>query len=237
MRTHKISLLIGLAVILLSTLACNLTAGTSNPTLDPQSFQGTLNQAATEAIATIHAQFTLTEDAKPVSPENPFIPVASATPENTLPATFTPTASATSSIPSLTPIPYHSPTPRPSNTSEASATPSPTPAKYACKVDSMDPAFGSTLSHGLDFDLDLRLLNTGTEKWTSDSFDLKYVSGDKFQKYGDTIDMKNDVSPDEGYTFTVDMLAFTKPGTYSATWELVRGSVAVCTFKIQYTIK
>ena len=234
MRTLKIPLLIGLALLMLVTLACNLSSANSpQVTLDSSSFQATLNQAATQAIATIHAQFTQTQKAIPTEP---FVPVASATAQATLQATITQTPTTAIILPTRTPAPTHTPIPSFTPVASETETESPTPAKYDCSVESMDPPFGSKLDHGLDFDLKLRLENTGSEKWTADSFDLKYVSGDKFQKYADAIDMSNDVSSGEYYTFTVDMLAFENAGTYKATWEMVRGSVPFCTFQIQYTV-
>ncbi len=199
MRTPKTPLLIGLAVVLLVSMACSLTtANTPQATLDPASFQATLNAAATQALATIHAQFTQTQKAIPTEP---FVPVASATSlpvqEVSVTATTTPTSTNSFTLPSRTPLPSFTPIPSFTPVVVATETLTPTPTKYDCAVDSMDPAFGSQLTHGDDFDLKLRLKNTGTDKWTSDSFDLKYVSGDKFQKYADAIDMGNDVSAGE----------------------------------------
>ena len=100
----------------------------------------------------------------------------------------------------------------------------------------MDPAAGTKMPKGYDFDGKFTLTNTGSEKWTASDIDFKYVSGTKFQKYSDAVDLGSDVEKGKSYTFTLDFTAPDTGGNYSATWALVRGSSTLCTVQFYYTI-
>ncbi|HAD07232.1 MAG TPA: hypothetical protein DCE76_08750, partial [Anaerolineaceae bacterium] len=87
MPRKRVLPLLALSVLLVSLASgCGILGG-GEPTPDPLAFQATLNAAATEAVQTIQAQFTQTEQARPTEP---FVPIPSATPQPTEPPTATP---------------------------------------------------------------------------------------------------------------------------------------------------
>ncbi len=230
MRSKKFAVILALSALALFAAACNTAAPTAAPTEDPKVFQSTLEAAATQAVQTVEAQFTQTEAAKPTEA---YVPIASATVD---PATIvTPTVpmpTATVFIPTWTLAPTVAPTLAYTWTPAVTAT----STKYNCSVSSMDPAAGTKMPKGYDFDGKFTLTNNGSEKWTASDIDFKYVSGTKFQKYSDAVDLGSDVEKGKSYTFTLDFTAPDTGGNYSATWALVRGSSTLCTVQFYYTI-
>jgi hypothetical protein len=219
MKSHQMVLKSLLASVLLIVLAgCSLTASptaTIAPTLD---LQPTLNQVATESAQTVVAHLTMT--APTITPTVPTsTPTETYTPTTTytpLPPTFTPTRTL---------IPWTS-------TPVYTATPEP----YACSITSTTPASTDSLKVGTDFDGKWVVKNTGTQAWGQTSVDIKYISGTKFQKYGDLFDLKSDVAAGASYTVIVDMLAPTTAGSYNATWALVQDKLTICTMTLTFKV-
>lgn len=225
--------LLALTVLLVSlTSGCGILGG-GEPTPDPLAFQATLNAAATEAVQTIQAQFTQTEQARPTEP---FVPVPSATPQPTEPPTATPDYSPTPAPPTWTPVPIFTNTFTATATSNATATSTATPSPYSCAVVKVEPKAGTKLPYRNDFDARFTLKNNGSKDWLAANVDLKYASGEKMQKYADAVDLGKDVKPGEEYTFVVDMLAPENAGTYKATWNLVDSSTVYCSVTIEIVV-
>ena len=219
--------LLTLTVLLASVASgCGILGG-GEPTPDPLAFQATLNAAATEAVSTIQAQFTQTEQARPTEP---FVPIPSATPQPTQPPTATPEISPTPPPPTWTPVPIFTNTFTPTATSNA------TPSPYSCAVVKVEPKAGTKLPYRADFDARFTLKNNGSKDWLAANVDLKYVSGEKMQKYADAVDLGKDVKPGEEYTFVVDMLAPDNAGSYKATWNLVDSSNVYCSVTIEIQV-
>ncbi len=220
--------------VLLAALAsgCGILGGGA-PTTDPLAFQATLNAAATQAVQTIQAQFTQTEQARPTEP---FVPIPSATPQPTQPPTATPDYSPTPAPPTWTPVPISTRTFTATPTSEATATATNTPSPYSCAVVKVEPRASAKLAYRSDFDARFTLKNNGTKDWLAANVDLKFASGEKMQKYFDGVDLGKDVKPGEEYTFVIDMLAPDNPGTYKATWNLVEGSTVYCSVSIEIQV-
>ena len=220
MRSHQMvlqTLAVGalIAVLVGCSAAPATSTATSTPTLD---LQPTMNQIETQVAKTIFADLTSTVPTiTPTVPTN--TPAATDTPMPTntpLPPTFTPTRTY---IPwTLTPV--HSPT----------------LMGYACSITSTSPASTPSLKVGSAFDGNWVVKNTGTQTWFKADVDIKYISGTKFQAYGDLFDLKSDVASGASYTVIVDMLAPATAGTYQASWALVQGSLAICTLNLNLTV-
>ncbi len=234
MRSKPFIPLMILTVFLLATASgCGILGGGEAPTPDALAFQATLNAAATQAVQTIQAQFTQTEQARPTEP---FVPIPSATPQPTEPPTATPDYSPTPAPPTWTPVPIFTSTFTATATSQATATATSTPSPYSCSVVRVEPRAGTKLPYRNDFDARFTLKNNGTKDWLAANVDLKYASGEKMQKYADAVDLGKDVKPGEEYTFVVDMLAPENAGTYKATWNLVDSSNTYCSVTIEIVV-
>jgi hypothetical protein len=214
-----------LLISLFALLGCNApltaaptsTAAPTNtvaPTEDPQILASTISAARTEAVATAYAQ--LTEDVT-------LTPPATDTPQ------ATETTAPTPIPPSLTPtrIIVLAPT----------FTVVPTQGKYQCSITSLEPKYGATLNAEDDFDLAVTLKNIGTEDWSSNDIDFRYISGEKFQKKVDALDLQEDVDTGDSVDLVVDMTAPSDTGVKNATWGLVFGSTNFCPVTIHVTIK
>ena len=218
MKTYQLvlkSLAVGMLLIILT--GCSLTTAptpTLAPTLD---LQPTFNQVATQSAQTVVANLTLT------------VPTVTPTvPTNTPTSTATPTQTNTPS-PTLTPTNTYIPW---TSTPVYTATPEP----YACSITSTSPLSTTSLKVGTDFDGNWVVKNTGTQPWSKTSVDIKYISGTKFQKYGDLFDLKSDVAKDASYTVIVDMLAPSTAGSYTATWALVQDKLTICSLTLSLTV-
>ena len=207
-----------LSISLLSLLGCNAQATAAPtiaaPTVDPQVFASTVSAAKTEAVQTVYAQLT-----------------QAATP--TQPPTNTPTPTETST---MTPVP---PTLVPTKVIVLAwtSTVSPTQGAYQCSITSLAPKSGETLAKESDFDLAVTLKNIGTEEWSTDNVDFKYLSGAKFQKRVDALDLPSNVAPGDSIDLIVDMTANTGTGVHDAAWGLALSSTPFCTVNIHVNIK
>ena len=207
----------------LSLVGCNAVAtvapaiaapSTAVPTVDPQIFASTVSAARTESVATAYAQLTESVTATPL-------------PSDTAQATETPT---------FTPVP---PTPTVTRTLAPlwTVTVIATQSDYQCSITSQSPKSGESLTNGSDFDLAVTLKNTGTQNWSTDNIDFRYLSGTKFQKKVDAIDLPSNVDTGDSISLVVDMVAGTDTGTHDASWGLVNGSTSFCTVNIHVNVK
>jgi len=213
-----------LLISLLTLVGCNGQAVTASPTvvpptavptIDPQIFASTVAAARTEAVATAYAQETAAVTATP-------------------PATDTTQPTET---PTMTPVtPTVTRTFMPFFTLTTTALPAQSTA-YQCEITDLAPKYGESLTNGADFDLAVTLKNNGTKEWTTADIDFKYLSGDKFQKKVDAIDLPSNVSTDDSIKLVVDMVASTGTGTKDASWGLVNGSSTFCTVSIHVIVK
>jgi hypothetical protein len=205
----------------LSMLGCNALApatptttatSTTAPTVDLLILTSTVSAAKTESVATAYAQLTQAVTATPLPSD-------------------TPQATDTST---MTPVP---PTPTATKTYLPLFTLTPTQGAYQCSITSLDPTSGASLTMGSDFDLNVTLKNTGTENWSTDNIDFKYLSGSKFQKKVDAINLPSNVDVGDSINLVIDMLANTDTGEHDASWGLVNGSTVFCTVNIRVNVK
>ena len=210
-----------LLISFISMLGCNALAPaaptttaspTTAPTVDPLIFASTVSAARTESVATAYAQLTQAVTATPLPSD-------------------TPQATDTST---MTPVP---PTPTATKTYLPLFTLTPTQGAYQCSITSLNPTSGASLTMGSDFDLNVTLKNTGTENWSTDNIDFKYLSGSKFQKKVDAINLPSNVDVGDSINLVVDMLANTDTGEHDASWGLVDGSTVFCTVNIRVNVK
>jgi len=208
----------------LSLVGCNALATvapviaappTAVPTVDPQIFANTVSAASTQAVATAYAQLTQSVTVTPL-------------PSDTAQATDTPT---------FTPVP---PTPTVTRTYAPLWTATvveATQSAYECSITSLAPKSGDSITKDTDFDLAVTLKNTGTSNWSTDNIDFKYLSGTKFQKKVDAIDLPSNVDTGDSIDLVVDMVASTDTGTHEASWGLVNGSATFCTVNFSVKVK
>jgi hypothetical protein len=213
-----------LLVSLLTLVGCNapltstptsVPSATAVPTLDPQILASTVSAARTEAVGTAFAQLTEAVTATPLSTDTPL-------------PTETPTVTPVTPTVTRTFMPFF--------TQTTTALPAQSTA-YQCEITDLAPKYGESLTNGADFDLAVTLKNIGTKEWTTDNIDFKYLSGDKFQKKVDAIDLPSNVSTDDSIKLVVDMVASTGTGTKDASWGLVNGTANFCTVSIHVIVK
>ncbi len=212
-----------LLLSLLSLMGCNalgtavptLTASpTTPPTVDPQIFASTVSAARTESVGTAFAQLTEAVTATPL-------------PSDTPQPTETSTATPVPPTPTSTRVIVYAPT----------FTLTPTQTDYQCSITSLSPKSGESITKDADFDLAVTLKNTGTKEWSTDNVDFRYLSGTKFQKKVNAIDLPANVDTGDSIDLVVDMVASTDTGTHEASWGLVNGSTTFCTVNISVKVK
>jgi len=95
----------------------------------------------------------------------------------------------------------------------------------------------TSINSNTDFDATWVVKNTGTETWSHNDIDIRSSSGEKLQKSGDTLDLKNNVATGESYTITVNMHTPTDSGSHTTIWTVNRGTQAVCTMTLTIVVK
>jgi hypothetical protein len=121
------------------------------------------------------------------------------------------------------------------NVDTGSVTPTVPPASAACQIVSVSPS--GPLPKNADFDAVWTIKNTSSKTWDISAIDFMYVSGSKFQKYGDRFDIPQTVKPGETVKIIVDMVAPDKAGLYTTNWALVDGTTNVCNFSLNLRVK
>jgi hypothetical protein len=180
--------------------ACSSATPTPEPTVD-------VNAIYTQAAATIAAELTQTEQAKPT-----------ATP---IPPTETPEPTAT-----LQPIDFSPPTEAPTIAAVATQAGFPTPttdasAAFGCHnatlLADVTVPYGANYKPGDKFTKTWRIRNTGSCDWNR-GFLLTFIGGDSFGAANKTIDQK---IPAGGIMeISIAMTAPNLPGTNSSYWQL-----------------
>jgi hypothetical protein len=215
-----------------------LLAGCSSPTATVTStvaptaaatidLQPTFNAIKTQSAATIIAN--LTQNAPSATPVTPA--TATKLPAATTVATATATATPAASSTAL---------PRATATTPViltAWTAVPTQPAYSCIVTGYSPKAGVSYSTSSNFDVQFVIKNTGKTKWLASETQFHYVDGQKMQKFGDTVDLKTDVAPNESYTAIIDMVAPTTAGTYRTSWQLTYGKVFICNMALFVVIQ
>jgi hypothetical protein len=229
----------GWRLLVVLTLA-GLLAGCSSPTatLAPTAAPTTAPSVVPTAAATIDLQPTFNA----IKTQSAATIIANLT-QNAPSATPVAPATATATkppLPTATSAPSSTSLPRATATVTAALTAwtlVPTQAAYSCIVTNFSPKASVSYPPSSSFDVQWVIKNTGKLRWLATETQFHYVDGAKMQKYGDTVNLKTDVAPNESYTVGIDMLAPTTAGTYNITWQLTYGKVYICTMSMSVVIK
>jgi hypothetical protein len=222
-NTLKSSGWILVAILISAAMLAGCSSAT--PTLEPTLDQlPTFSAIQTQAVETVVAGMTAdAPTATEVPTEAPVIPTETPMPptETPEPVVILPTETATRIPATLAPT----------------ITFTPTQAAYNCSIAEQSPASGAKFAKNADFDARWKIKNTGTSSWQKTGVDIKYISGTKFQKYGDIFDLTESVNPDGHITFVIDMVAPDSTGKHTAVWALVDGSITICTLNLSITVE
>jgi hypothetical protein len=149
-----------------------------------------------------------------------------------------PTPTLTSSP---SPVPSNTSPPTMTNTSTATLKPTstltPTQSAWGCTIIEASPEKNTSFGPNADFDARWVIKNTGYEKWLKTNVDFSYSSGEKLQKFVDTVDLNNDVDTGEEYTVLIDMRAPTTTGTYTTTWVATSGTDVICNMSVTIVVE
>jgi hypothetical protein len=213
-----------LAAIITLAGCSPLTGVPGTPTFDSQVFASTVAAVQTEAVQSVYTQLTQS---------------AALTPSATLPPPPTDTPRATNtSLPTVAPtIAPILPTATMAISPTQFPTATPTQGAYQCSITALNPPGGTSFTKGIDFDLNVTLKNIGSKTWDHNNIDFMYLSGAKFQKKVDALDLPEDVDPGDSINLIVDMVANTDTGTQNATWGLVRSGSTFCFVGIRVIVK
>ena len=205
MRKVSYLILMGIAVFVLS--ACG-PAETPVPTVD-------LNLLATDAAATIAAQYTQTAWAMPTeTPEptyTPIIPTEIPT-MMAIPTIATGGDAASGAIPAvgeaIPTIPAALPTATLGKTGNQ------------CVYSDQNIKDGTVFKAGQTADLTWYVTNTGTTTWTTD-YSIRFYSGTNFAKAGNTrYKLPVAAAPQATAQFTIDIVAPSTAGEYKMAWVI-----------------
>jgi hypothetical protein len=216
--------LIFFSLLLIAAMAaagCSPTAVAVQPTPDQQVIEETVQAVKTQAAETVIAEIT----ANAPKPTETLLPSPTSIPptEEPTPMPVLPTATAAPVLPTATFIPL------PTQTS--------TPSAYSCTVVSQSPGNDSSIKIREDFDMVVKIKNTGTQDWDKHVVDFYYASGTKFQSYVDIIDLPEHVQSGKELTLIIDMTAPDKAGTYTASWVVgVGSSTKFCTVNLNIKV-
>lgn len=224
-NTRTLAIFFGFALL----LAC---APLATPVSAPPTFD---LQSINTAIAWT-AESAMTQTAFYVTPS--LTPTATLTPTKTPLPTETPTATFIFLLPTIKPSATFTkiPTAKPSSSSGGSSSGSGSTSKYACRVDSQDPADNTKITAGSSFDARWWVTNIGTTKWEKGSVDYSYKEGDAIYKVV-AYDLDVPVLPDKQVQLTADMKAPASAGTYTTTWKVSMGKKELCTMSISIIVK
>ena len=220
-RLKPIRLILLVGLIILS--ACQAPTPQATPTIDAGAVAQTVSVIQTNAVQTAIAQITLDAALHPSATPTPQPPTSTPIPPTLAPtATFPPPPPP----PTATYIPV---TQAPTITS--------TPADYQCSIISASPANGTEFAKNADFDGKWTLENTGIKLWDASITDFRYISGEKFQKHGNAVDLPNNLAKTAQVSLIVDMHTPSTSGTYTTTWALAFGSTTFCNVTLSIVVK
>jgi hypothetical protein len=223
MNKYLFILMIG-SILMASMTGCNFPVKMNPETPTPQNTE-TISIVQTNAIQTMVAVITETARILPsltasaTSTSVPVTPTAEITPKPTKILTSFPTTRPTGIVlynwPTITPM----------------------PKGYQCGLANQVPHSRQTYGPGADFDLKVTLQNTGTETWTIDEVDFRYLRGTKMQKKFDSVNISADVNPRATTDITIDMLAPHETGNYTAVWALMHRDQFMCAVLVDITVQ
>lgn len=207
-RFKVTKILLGLSVAILALSACGPRVSTPSP-----------DQMKTYVAETIAAQLTRTEIARPSETPTP---------------TFAP--SPTLALPTATVSVPTAALGLPTSTVAGPATATPPPAQTGVDAGvwtSSNPADGSTIDSGEEFQVVVTFLNTGQTTWTT-SYYIMHTGGPAMGA-PDKINMPYAVPPSMTVTITIDFIAPTEIGTVKSDWMIVNSNdVAFSNFWFEY---
>jgi hypothetical protein len=122
---------------------------------------------------------------------------------------------------------------------EVAETPPPA-TTVGCSLQSQNPPDYTDFAPGVSFDTTWVLMNTGSETWTDDSYDIAYVgavSNIAFHLSPDLNDLNASVEPGWTYNFTADMLSPSAPGSYGELWQLQSAGTVICQFYVYIDVQ
>jgi hypothetical protein len=128
---------------------------------------------------------------------------------------------------------FYSPTAVPPTFSASNAT---SDQNYACQIQSLNPANGSSFKGREDFDATWKIRNIGKRDWEKDSVDYAYLRGDKFHKV-DSYDLPKNVKVGGTVDLIVDMVAPKNSGTYTTNWTIRVSAQTFCTLSLTIVVK
>jgi hypothetical protein len=222
MQHNRSIIMTALLLVAVIAAGCSPAAQPQIPTPDTAAIEQTVVAVKTEAAESVIME--LTANAPLATPTSMPSPTETALPptEEPTPLPPLPTATFVPVLPTATFIPL--------------PTFTPTPAAYSCTIVSQSPASGASLKVREDFDLAVKLKNTGTKDWELQIADFFYVSGTKFQTRFDVIDLPEAVLPGKEITLIIDMLTPDTAGTYTAVWAVGEGSTRYCTINMSIKV-
>lgn len=102
----------------------------------------------------------------------------------------------------------------------------------SCALLSQSPADHTVMAPDTSFSVNWTLKNTGTETWSTDSYDVRYLGASSLPLHqgADGYDIETNVESGWNYSVTVPMVASSNTGTYGEAWGIIQGSNNVCTF-------
>mgnify|MGYP000876648661 CR=1 FL=1 len=207
-RFKVTKILLGLSVAILALSACGPRVSTPSP-----------DQMKTYVAETIAAQLTRTEIARPSETPTP---------------TFAP--SPTLALPTATVSVPTAALGLPTSTVAGPATATPPPAQTGVDAGvwtSSNPADGSTIDSGEEFQVVVTFMNTGQTTWTT-SYYIMHTGG-ALMGAPDKINMPYAVPPSMTVTITIDFIAPTEIGTVKSDWMIVNSNdVAFSSFWFEY---
>jgi len=107
---------------------------------------------------------------------------------------------------------------------------------YGCSVVSQTPKDWVKMKSRQYFDMTWTIRNTGTTVWHTGSTTFAYVSGEKMQTKGNSLDISESIGRGAKTVLSVDMTAPKALGTYTALWALSTGKTKFCRVTIIVTV-
>jgi hypothetical protein len=227
MKVKSMIRMFSILILAFSLVSCG-TQPTPVPTVDTAP---TLAAVRTESAATVAAQ--IAAQASPTPLPATATAISTEVPPTVAPPTAAPTIAQPTVAAVVPTIAYPTVTAAPKATATSVAT------KYGCEVTTTVPDYKAEFSPRGDFDAKWTLKNTSDTTWDAGNFDIRYVSGTKFQENQDleVFDLPSSVAAGNSLTVVIDALAPAEPGTYSATWALMTGSTVACNLSINIVVK
>jgi hypothetical protein len=218
-------------LMLMLLIAISLSACLMQPPGGGLPVSATADKIRTQAVGTALAQLTLQALSAGGVAETP-----SAAPSPTPEPSDTPAPPTT--------VPTATPKAGPTSTASTSAavynpptfTVTPAQTDYVCSVEEIEPAAGTTVKVGADFDFVVRLKNTGAKDWLPGKILFAYTSGQSMQTKAGLVPLTSRVPVDDTVNFTLDMRAPDAPGTYRTTWALLQPPLYFCPVHFQIVV-